>query len=282
MPVRRIAIGLLVVVGFVVAMLLSPSAQITTDLATRPSDAAVVYDDVENFVRAFGLLATRSDSVAVLKDEYFDQATPGLEEYIDRYDLTAERLLEAIRDEPRAYMRLRNEARRLAAQEHALRAAFADFQRLIPTTVFPPTYYVIGDERVSTNSKVGLLVSAGTRHGPQENAQLITHELVHFQQMVAQGLKTYEAIYGRRKSLLAISIREGAAEFLVRLALGGHLQRNVYDHYVEHESELWERFSAQMLGRETGDWMWLPPADPLKPSNLGYVIGMRIVDSTLR
>ncbi len=276
---RRTTIGLIVAVTFLVTTCSNDSAQLTTDLATRPSDAAVVYDDLGNFWQAFSALAGRSDSAAVIQSMYLDQATPGLVEYIDRYELTAERLLEAIRRDPRAHMRLRNEARRLAAQEHALREAFADLQRLIPTVVFPPTYYVIGDQRVSANSEVGLLVSAGTRRAPQEHAQLVTHELVHFQQAMAQGLETYRAIYGPRKSLLAISVREGAAEFLVRLALGGHQQRSEYDYYVEHEAELWERFRAQMLGTETGEWMWVRPADPAQPWNLGYVIGMRIVEA---
>jgi hypothetical protein len=276
---RRITTGLIVAVMVMAATTPNAQAQLTTDLARRPAEAVVVYDDIEHFVRAFGLLETQSDSAAVLQTEYLDKATPGLAEYIDRYELTAERLLAAIRRDPRAYRRLRTEVRRLAVQEHALREAFAAFQRLIPSAVFPPTYYVIGVERVSAGSEVGLLVTAGPRRTPQGNAQLVTHELVHFQQLMAQGLETYRAIYGPRQSLLAISIREGTAEFLVRLALGEHQQRREYEYCVEHEPELWERFRAEMYGAETGDWMWTRPADPEQPWNLGYMVGMRIVEA---
>lgn len=47
----------------------------------------------------------------------------------------------------------------------------------------------------------------------------------------------------------------------------------------EHERELWQRFEKEMLGTETGDWMWAMPSDPAQPPHVAYVIGARITEA---
>ncbi|MDX1741646.1 MAG: hypothetical protein R3178_10145, partial [Rhodothermales bacterium] len=47
----------------------------------------------------------------------------------------------------------------------------------------------------------------------------------------------------------------------------------------EREAELWGRFKSEMMGQETGDWMWSQPADPEQPPHIAYYLGARIVKS---
>jgi hypothetical protein len=48
---------------------------------------------------------------------------------------------------------------------------------------------------------------------------------------------------------------------------------------LAHERTLWDVFRKDMLGGETGDWLWRQPADPEQPQDVGYAMGARIVET---
>ncbi len=107
----------------------------------------------------------------------------------------------------------------------------------------------------------------------------ILHELVHLNQLQAIGdLKKYLAIYNDEKSLLAISIREGVAEFFAELITGEYTQDEAREYVLQNEREVWERFKTDMYGAETKDWMWKKPKNPEQPRDIGYVFGALIVE----
>lgn len=108
---------------------------------------------------------------------------------------------------------------------------------------------------------------------------LVIHELVHFQQARVQGINAYRAIYGPKKSLLALAIREGAADFLASLAAGGNTNEAALSYLVKHEKELWEQFQTEMNRADSGEWMWNPTTNPERPRDLGYAQGYRIVEA---
>ncbi|NIM52745.1 MAG: hypothetical protein GTN78_05445 [Gemmatimonadales bacterium] len=265
------------------------NAQITSDLATDPAKATIVYDDVRNLAHALDLLKGGGDTVATLQAEYFARATPGLRELIKDYDLTAESLTQAIQQRPREFGSLVDVPEWLAAQESTFRNAFAQLQQLIPNAVFPPTYFVVGawvgaseateQGQVISVERHGQMISAGRPDAADHLAHTIVHELVHVQQALTQGLETYQSLYGDgpNRSLLALAIREGSADFLADLASGGHTHERAQAYCVQHEPELWERFRAEMAQREPGSWMWAEPRYPEEPRDLGYAMGFRIV-----
>jgi hypothetical protein len=47
---------------------------------------------------------------------------------------------------------------------------------------------------------------------------------------------------------------------------------------VKNEALLWKRFSQEMYGKETGDWMWQKPENPEQPRDVGYVFGALIIE----
>jgi hypothetical protein len=261
------------------------NAQITTNVATDPAEAKMVYDDVRNFVRAMERLAAGGDSMAILQEEYFDRASPGLLHYMDDYDLTSEELLRAVRRWPRQYAKLRNLPERLVVQEDTFREAYARLKHLIPYTVYPPTYFVIGANLgASAASEQGQLISVERPYETERKVTVLVHELVHIQQALAQGIDQYQSLYGDgpERNLLALSIREGTADFITYLAVGRHAHEAAYDYIVGHEEEIWKRFQGEMHNREPGEWMWTDPSNPEEPRDLGYAMGVLIVRSYYR
>ena len=108
---------------------------------------------------------------------------------------------------------------------------------------------------------------------------LVVHETVHVQQFMAIGPEEYHRIYQDKQSLLAVSIREGVAEYLTSLISGEYSKKDAYDYVKNDERRLWGRFRAEMNNREFGDWLFAAPKDPGQPRDLAYVMGALIVES---
>jgi hypothetical protein len=187
-----------------------------------------------------------------------------------------------MRRRPEEYAALADLPERLAGQEPIFRAAYGRLQQLLPDAVFPPTHFVIGVwSGASEASEHGQLISVERPYIPERKSHLLVHELVHIQQALTQGIETYQSLYsdGPMRSLLALAIREGTADFLADLAVGGHTHEAALAYLVEHEAELWDRFRGEMMARDAGSWMWAEPHVEGEPRDLGYVMGYRIVQA---
>jgi hypothetical protein len=251
------------------------------DLTKDPNKAPFVYDDVQNFIRAYNLFTEEADSIAILQTEYFDQGSPGLKIFVEKYGLNAENLVKAIRKHPEKYGALHNMPKLLSAYSSLTRDGFAKLKSYIPDIVYPPTYFLIGAYRgIGSGSAEGQLITVEMWSNPIEGrTTMIIHELVHFQQVMAVGHEKYIALYGPAKNLLGLCIREGTAEFFAKLVTGKITQDKAVDFTLKNEKKLWELFIKEMHGQETGDWMWSKPSDPEQPNLVGYVIGYRIVEA---
>jgi len=250
---------------------------------TNPADAKIVYDDVLNFIQAFEMLEAKSDTVEILQKEYIDKGTPGLIIFIEKYRLTAEKLSKAIQKHPDDYKAVYDKLKWLKTQEDSIRQYFKKFKHFIPNAVFPPTYYLVDIRRgIGSGSVEGQLITIEKEAKRIVDPGLkthIVHELVHLNQLNAIGsLDKYLAIYNSERSLLAITIREGVAEFFAELITGEYTQNKAYFYTRSHEQELWKQFTKEMYGRETGYWMWRKPGNPEQPRDVGYVLGAFIVE----
>ena len=255
-------------------------AQFPFEVTVDPAEAAVVTTDVHNFVKAHHRLASEADTLAVLQEDYLDRGSPGLRAYIGRYDLTAERLQAAIREHPEAYAALSANVEVMEAEIPNCRKAYAGLKRHIPGAVFPPTYLVVGGYRgIGTGSEAGPVATVETR-GPKALrgtfTTLLVHEMAHMQQAMTMGIEQYQAIYGPEGTVLAYMIREGIAEYFADLVTGRMTQEKARPYVIEHERELWERFTPWMLDAEDTGWMWSTPEQPKQPRGVGYVMGALI------
>jgi hypothetical protein len=266
--------------------------------AASPDSAKLVSDDLRNFVGALETLRRASDTVAVLQREYFARGTPGFAAYAERYGVTPQTLAAAIRKRPAHYASLASMLPVVERLEPRIRAAFNELERIHPDAVFPPVFFLVGDFSAGGLTRpVGLLISVET-YAPTPTVErsefpdstqlppsadgiphLVAHELVHYQQAMAQGIEAYRAIFGERQTLLRISIREGSADFIAELISGGHTNPRAHEYGLRHERELWTAFKMEMHQRELGDWMFYRPTNRQWPANLGYFMGYRIVQA---
>jgi hypothetical protein len=253
-------------------------AAVTTDLPTDPAKVKFVTIDVENFIRTFQLLpkdGTEADIAKVLKTQYFEKGTPGLRQFIKKYDLTPERMAKAIKKRWDKYAGIKDMPDWLKAQAGILRKAYNRLKKYIPHAVYPPTYFVVAAHRgIASGSEEGQLVSVEKFDIKTKRLEtLVIHELVHFQQAMAVGMQKYVALFGPEKSLLGLTIREGTAEFFADLVTGRITQEKARDYVLKHEKRLWQQFQKEMYGKETGDWMWKKPKDPDQPPHIAYFMG---------
>lgn len=161
-------------------------------------------------------------------------------------------------------------------------AAFREFQALYPGTVFPPVWFIGGHMGPGgMKEQVGAVVAAQRYlQNPEGVVHIALHELTHFQQAMVQGVDTYQRIYPPGGgSLLALALREGTAELFAELTTGQHINAAAEAYGLAHEAQLWAEFSGQLEDADTGDWMFVRPADPERPADLGYWMGYRIVRS---
>ncbi len=257
-------------------------AQLKCELTDDPAKVQLIDVDVKNFLRAFDMLDGENAWAEIIQKEYLDKASPGLKEFVREKGVKVENFIEAIKKRRTTYDSLHALPEKIASHEKKIRDAFAGLKRIIPNAVFMPVYYLVGPSPGSLGepSEYGLMVSISELDQDIENIHLLlVHETIHVQQALTIGMEEYQAIFGPKMSLLALSIREGTAYFLTLLSAGGHTHKESWDYCLRNERDLWQRFQAEMHGRMPGDWMWGKPADTEQPPHLGYIIGARIVEA---
>ena len=124
--------------------------RLTTDVVSDPAEARFVYSDVENFIEARKLIASGRDSAEVLTTAYLDKASPGLKMFIQKYDLTVERLLKAMAKYPEDYDRLEETISLVKAQRPSFVKAYRSIKEILGNAVFPPTYFLVGGNTLKT------------------------------------------------------------------------------------------------------------------------------------
>ena len=261
--------------------------ELTGNVVEDPHKATFIYQDIENFLRVIESIVAGMDSREALQSLYLDAASPGLRMFIQKYDLSVERIEGAMEKHPEAYARLADNLETLKAREPSFREAYAAIKSMIPNAVFPPTYFLVAGHRgIGSGSTEGPLISVEkkTPGSIQEGlAATLVHEMIHMEQLAAVGEEYFAIFSGPERTLLATSIREGAATFMAEMIAGGSKHKNLArDYYLEREAELWSAFEKEMLGQEMGDWLWKKPANPQQPQDLGYAIGARIVEAYYR
>lgn len=217
-----------------------------------------------------------------LQEEYLDRASLGLLEHIKDQQFTAEDFINAINERFDDYKKLQNLATALKSVEPELRQAYVRLAEVLPESAFMPVYYFVGVHKglFAEPSQVGIYVSITSESTALNHmTELVIHESAHVQQVMAVGLDEYILVYGPKKSLLSLAIREGTAEFFTMLVTGNITQQEALVYLLEHEESLWPQFAASKDDQSPGDWMWQPPSNGDWPPHMGYAVGYRIVNS---
>lgn len=136
---RLVAILFIALVGMAKAQ--SPKMVLTNNITEKPQEAIFVYKDVENFVISLEAMTDAMDSIQALQTLYFDQATPGLRMFMEKYDLNTKRLIKSLKKHSEDYARIPKNLDILKSQESEFKQTYADIKLVIPNAVFPPTYF---------------------------------------------------------------------------------------------------------------------------------------------
>jgi hypothetical protein len=259
-------------------------AQLRIEPVYDPEEIKFIYDDLHNFLKAFKMINDGADLAETLKKEYLDKASPGLKNYMEDVGFELKDFVERYEKYRKSYLSLPELPGLLVSQENSIRKSLHNMKKIFPKPVFIPIYYIVGISGGlhAEPSEVGirLAFSRSPTHDHLADLKLtIIHELIHVQQFLAIGIEEYHSIYEDKQSLLAVSIREGVAEYLTHLITGEYSKKEVYNYITKDEKNIWERFKGEMHNREFGDWLFSKPKDPGQPRDLGYIMGALIVES---
>jgi len=251
---------------------------------TDPKDAQLVSTDVKNFLEAYERSSGGGDREKILQELYFDRATPGLKEFVQRFGLNAAKLNAAIEKDPKNFEGLAGFLERLPEFESLYRSKLSAMKQVHPKAMFAPTYLLVGENQgIGQASRVGQLVTVERRSDDLEVlATLTVHEVTHFQQAMALGPQKYGALYSQKDNLLGMVLREGGAEFVTyKLVNGSDLAFGRLNHLKLNETELWDRFRRDLKKQDASLWLDISFEDNNKgyPYLLGYAVGYRIVES---
>lgn len=246
----------------------------TDNFSKNPSEVRLHTEDIINFWKVFDF------SFPNLKGSEFDEnyikvGSAGLKGFINMRIESGSKLASTVKKESDYYTAIRESSLSIDKRKDRFYECFNNLKKIYPDAVFPDVYFVIGRKNSGgTTFKNGLIIGAEMFGKETETFkpildieyvdEVVAHELVHFQQN-----------YAADKSLLAQSIREGAADFICELIAGDHSNKKVYQFGDEHKQELWDEFQKR---KDLNDWSgWLYSSkDKNRPNDLGYWMGYQI------
>lgn len=267
---------------FALIILFTDSILAQPNYPTNANEAKVISSDIKNFIVAFNSLSNSSDSIQVLQKLYFEKASVGMIEYIRRFDLNSESLSLAIQKHPEKYLNIEEFYNQISAFKTIYIEEMKAYKRILPKTIFPPTYLIVGDySGIANGSKFGQLVTIERATDNLEKLyNTIIHELTHFQQAFSMGIDKYVGTYSKKDNMLDLILREGGAEFITyKLVRENEEQFVRLKDYEKDELKLWEKFKKDLEKQDKSFWLTIVSKENNNgyPMFLGYPLGYKIV-----
>lgn len=241
----------------------------------NPDSASFHTEDIALFWKVYDQTAPKFDAKA-FQTNYLDAGSAGLKGFIKMRIESGTNLSKTIKKNLDYYEAVRESTLSIHTRTEKLREYFFKLKDLYPPSVFPDAYFVIGAKNTGGTTFWGGLIIGAEMFGKKtetfkprmdiETLELVVvHELIHYQQ-------TYADI----QTLLAQSIREGAADFVCELVTGSHPYPALHEYGNQHEQELWKEFSLKMNSTDWTPWLYYTK-DTSRPKDLGYWMGYKIV-----
>ena len=254
------------------------------------------YEDLHRFFSAYDQFIESGEPAAF--DGYFSAGSTGLKDFESHFGLDSKSLAGAVEKYPAFFASIRDLETTIRAREPEMDAALKRLQALFEDYPMPEVYFLLGGLRAGGQAGDGNYVmvaaevyadmpgvdlsefSASARmFGPDDLAHIVAHEAAHIIQEEIQGTEKYLSIYTdeAKGTLIAYSMREGAANLVAELVSGGHINKRAEAYGLAHEQELWRAFQEDALKTDLGDWFFYKPKEnPDWPRDLGYWMGYRL------
>lgn len=256
-------------------LLLGNSLPAFTQIHDSPDSVALHTEDIALFWKAFDETSPKFNG-KMLQKNYIEAGSPGLKGFVKMRIENGSNLSKVIKDNLEYYQTVREGTLSIEGRTQKLREYFYGLKKLYSFAVFPDVYFVVGAKNSGgTTFSGGLIIGAemfGTEtetFKPEVNIDalelVVVHELIHYQQH-----------YVNNNTLLAQSIREGAADFICEQVTGSHSNMRIHEYGNAHAAELWKEFSQQMYDTVWTPWLY-HSKDKSRPNDLGYWVGYKIV-----
>ena len=139
-----------------------------------------------------------------------------------------------------------------------------------------PDGLVIGTEFYGKGDSKILGIMANYLLESQDFVPVTFHEQMHYEQLQINP-DLYRSL---ERTLLTMSLNEGAADFVSNLVTHWNDKRPNYVYGREHEAELWAKFKTELDStRAIFNWMYDYKIEKDTPPDLGYFMGAKICES---
>ncbi|SFD26502.1 Predicted Zn-dependent protease [Chitinophaga sp. CF118] len=250
----------------------------------------IITSDVDHFWKAYDLLQTvhtKTDSVAIIQQNYIDIGSTGLQEFIRLKTITAENYVASFGRRPKFWKSVRPSLSRVSQYKNSIDTIFSHYQKILPDFHAPDVCFVVGyltsagtatDKFLIIGSEIAAADSTVERSelkgyikeviGTMEIPSIVAHELIHTQQNPADSA-----------TLLSSVIEEGAADFIPLILSSFNINVKVHAYGATHQCELWQQFKTDLSTNNYAPWLYNGATIKGKPADLGYYIGSKICEA---
>ncbi len=295
-------------VFYVSLALLYSSSNFAQDVATHDSaKAEFVTSDIANFWQMYDRLEnakSTQDSLIILREDYLDKASEGLEKYlaVENYDNQRSpediqmAYLRMMASYPRYLASIRKATESVDSLKPEITVTFNRLKELYPAFKFPDAYFGIGfmntgarsfpDGKMYIGAEIFAIADSPDYTefpddfwlkdlaGPASKLnQILAHEYTHGQQRLPPP---------GSNELLSLALMEGGAVFIAALATEGEsliggagVNRRAFAFGETYEEEIWKRFQSDMQESNASDWFYNASTESF-PSDMGYYVGYKI------
>lgn len=255
----------------------------------KPNQIKIITSDLDHFWQAYDHWKAGNNLKKSLEDFYFAKASEGLKAFVAQKITSSDALTKAILKHPQYYAQMRSVMPMIKGEYAKTIKHMHELEKIYEPAVYPPVYLMVGNFTAGGRiSDTGLLIGVeyysktptSSAEGFSKNrwaiirniksiSTIITHELVHFQQLAVMKKEHWTG------TLLSQAILEGTADFIAELTSGNHINDVAHTYAKQKEKILWQEFQTKMHGKDYKGWMYDQNAG--RPADLGYWMGYEIV-----
>lgn len=273
-----------------------------TLIARKP--AVIETADITHFWSAYDMLPqakSREDSIRIIQEIYFDQATPYFRAFVKARQFTPAEYVTLIRAYPGFWNSIRPLTEQIAGRKDEIKAVFDKLGKALPDFKQPDVCFAIGCLRTGgTTTKDLILIGSeiaaadGSVNTSGMNSWLqnvlgntgdivsmVAHEAVHTQQSGLPFLEIFSLIGHRKLNLLNMAIVEGSADFITLELLGLNINETIHAYGDQHLCSLWKEFITDVDATpfDYSKWLYNGSAAQGRPADMAYYMGFVITKS---
>ncbi len=255
----------------------------TSGFAPAPSRLPPIYiEDVSRFYRVYDQ-AHGHPTVAQLDQDYLIPGTDALHRFQKIRNVTAQRIFDENAKHPEVYTGARRCLAMLPKVKQRVTTALDKLYRFYPEAKSAPITILVGRGRpVGVTDSTGVYIGIEAlcfadfmNPNPEDRfVHVIAHEYGHVQQ--SDALKNLNP-GDPGATVLAISLGEGAADFIGELISGDVGDQAVWHEAKGHEAEIEQAFVKDENSTDLSHWLYNGDGTAQHPGDLGYWVGYRIV-----